>query len=265
MTQSSVIAVTKELNSALSELTFPENDKIMIFNSLGKRETLGLFEEYVNKYCQGRKNALFVGMNPTPSGMARTGVPFGDPDYVKSWLKLDGFVNEPIEDFDYKDSERSGKNLWSFLQSIFKDAEEFFRDNFIVNYCPLIFLSKDKSHMLSLENMVENEDRDGKKILSSEEYNRMKVYISDVLNACNDYLISMIGIIKPRHVIAFGNAVKEFVDDALRVSTVRHPSDLGRKGKRYANMDWQDIAMSQLIEAGVFTEEMRKKLQETTK
>ncbi len=86
----------------------------------------------------------------------------------------------------------------------------------------------------------------------------------------NYYLMSMIGIIKPRYVIAFGNAVKKFINDidiheAFRVSTVRHPSDLGRKDKQYPNMNWQEIVLDQLIKAGVFTEEMHHKLQEALK
>jgi len=33
---------------------------------------------YLDKFAQGRKRVLFLGMNPGPWGMAQTGVPFGE-------------------------------------------------------------------------------------------------------------------------------------------------------------------------------------------
>src|SRR5688500_4746400 len=36
--------------------------------------------------------AVFMGMNPGPFGMAQTGVPFGSPDLVRDFLKIEGKV-----------------------------------------------------------------------------------------------------------------------------------------------------------------------------
>ena len=50
---------------------------------------------YLERYGQGPKEVVFVGMNPGPFGMAQTGVPFGEVALVRDWMKLEGTVKRP--------------------------------------------------------------------------------------------------------------------------------------------------------------------------
>jgi single-strand selective monofunctional uracil DNA glycosylase len=50
------------------------------------------YAAYVALAGRGSKQAVFLGMNPGPWGMAQTGVPFGDPSLVREWLGIDGPV-----------------------------------------------------------------------------------------------------------------------------------------------------------------------------
>ena len=55
-------------------------------------------ERYIERYGQGTKEVVFLGMNPGPFGMAQTGVPFGEIAHVRDWLKIEGRVgNPPVE------------------------------------------------------------------------------------------------------------------------------------------------------------------------
>ena len=87
-------------------------------------------------------------MNPGPFGMMQTGVPFGEIAAVREWMNIDGPVRKPkhehpkrpIEGFDCKRSEVSGRRLWGWAAQRFGTADAFFGDWFVLNYCPLVFL-----------------------------------------------------------------------------------------------------------------------------
>jgi len=106
--------------------------------------------EYIDTYGNGEKRVLFIGMNPGPWGMAQTGIPFGEINAVKTWLKIDKGVEipeiqhpkKPIQGFECSRSEVSGRRLWALMRSRFRDAEHFFSDHYVANYCPLIFLEE---------------------------------------------------------------------------------------------------------------------------
>ena len=93
---------------------------------------------------------MLLGMNPGPWGMAQTGVPFGEIEAVRDWLKISAPVEQPenmhpkrpIEGFDCSRSEVSGRRLWGYFAELFKSAEEFRNQFVIFNYCPLIFLEE---------------------------------------------------------------------------------------------------------------------------
>ena len=54
-----------------------------------------LHRAWLERFGQGRKEVLLVGMNPGPFGMVQTGVPFGEVEAVRSWLGLRGKVGKP--------------------------------------------------------------------------------------------------------------------------------------------------------------------------
>nr|XP_045009594.1 single-strand selective monofunctional uracil DNA glycosylase isoform X2 [Jaculus jaculus]XP_045009595.1 single-strand selective monofunctional uracil DNA glycosylase isoform X2 [Jaculus jaculus] len=83
------------LNAELNQLQFPEPVSV-IYNPVDyAREP---HRSYVTQYCQGPKEVLFLGMNPGPFGMAQTGVPFGEVNIVRDWLRIGGPVLTPPQE-----------------------------------------------------------------------------------------------------------------------------------------------------------------------
>ncbi len=107
---------------------------------------------FVEKYGNSKRKVLLVGMNPGPWGMAQTGVPFGEVQAVKNWLKMpiDIEIRKPPKEHPKREvlglsterSEVSGQRLWQeWAQATYGTPENFFEDMFFVhNYCPLMFL-----------------------------------------------------------------------------------------------------------------------------
>ncbi|MDA3863406.1 MAG: single-stranded DNA-binding protein, partial [Deltaproteobacteria bacterium] len=82
------------LNNDLNKLKFqPPVD--FVYNPLEYAQENYL--EYLRKYGQGDKKAVFLGMNPGPWGMVQTGIPFGEIEIVKEWLKLDKSIQKPLK------------------------------------------------------------------------------------------------------------------------------------------------------------------------
>src|SRR5262249_40595405 len=106
-------------------------------------------EQYLRRFAATRKEVIFLGMNPGPFGMTQTGVPFGEIPAVRDWMKISAAIarpaNEhprrPIQGFACPRSEVSGRRLWGFFAQRFGPPEKFFESHFVVNYCPLVFMS----------------------------------------------------------------------------------------------------------------------------
>ena len=105
---------------------------------------------YVKKYCTNIKRILFLGMNPGPWGMSQTGVPFGEINMVRNWLKISGAVGKPANEqpdrkvtgFECTRTEISGKRLWGLFKELCGTPEKFFRDAYVHNYCPIALMNK---------------------------------------------------------------------------------------------------------------------------
>lgn len=103
---------------------------------------------YVSRFGNSRKKYLFMGMNPGPWGMVQTGVPFGEIAMVRDWLGITAAVGKPqhehpkrrVEGFACGRSEVSGARLWGLFAQAFPQADEFFKDHYVVNYCPLVWM-----------------------------------------------------------------------------------------------------------------------------
>jgi len=104
-------------------------------------------EKYARTHGADRKRTLLVGMNPGPWGMGQTGVPFGDVVYVRDWMRVSAATTQParlhpkrpVLGFATTRREPSGSRLYGWAQAHFGDASMFFRDFYVVNYCPLLF------------------------------------------------------------------------------------------------------------------------------
>ena len=105
---------------------------------------------YLEQYGKGGREVVFLGMNPGPWGMVQTGVPFGEVELVRDWLGIEEPVaapekmhpKRPIDGFDCRRSEVSGKRLWGWARQRFGTPHKFFSRFFVANYCPLSFMEE---------------------------------------------------------------------------------------------------------------------------
>ena len=108
--------IFRKLNRSLGKLRFSE-PVTHVYNPL--EYALEPCLDYYQRYGQGPRRVLMLGMNPGPWGMAQTGVPFGEVGMVRDWLKIRGTVHKPalehpqrpVLGFDCARSEVSGKRL----------------------------------------------------------------------------------------------------------------------------------------------------------
>ena len=54
-----------------------------------------MHEAFLRRYIRKDSQILMLGMNPGPFGMMQTGVPFGEVNAVRDYLKLDLPVGKP--------------------------------------------------------------------------------------------------------------------------------------------------------------------------
>ncbi len=105
---------------------------------------------YLERFGAAPKEVVLVGMNPGPWGMAQTGVPFGEVELVRDWLGIEAPVarpdtehpKRPVEGFECRRREVSGRRLWGWAKRRFGTPERFFSRFFVANYCPLVFLEE---------------------------------------------------------------------------------------------------------------------------
>lgn len=198
------------------------------------------FDTYLQKYGQGPKEVVLVGMNPGPYGMAQTGVPFGEVPHVRDWLGVSGEVGRPeiehprrpIQGFGCPRSEVSGARVWGWARSRFGTPEAFFRRFFIVNYCPLVFMEES------------GRNRTPDKLTAAER--------KDLYAACNRSLRAQIERLQPQVLVAVGKFAEARAQEALqdldlRIGCVAHPSPANPA----ANRGWEEIMDRTLAELGI--------------
>lgn len=205
-------------------------------------------EKYFDTFGQGTKKVLFLGMNPGPFGMAQTGIPFGEIDAVKNWLKLEGKVEKPegehpdrpIMGFDCHRSEVSGQRIWKLFKDVFKTPEAFSKNHFVWNYCPLLF-SEIHRHT-------------GKKVCRNLTPDKIKSAETKVLyEACDHALRELVEVLQPEHLVGVGAFAESclkrvFPERAAEVKRMLHPSP----ASPIANRDFAGTAVKQMKEFGIW-------------
>ncbi|XP_018405230.1 PREDICTED: single-strand selective monofunctional uracil DNA glycosylase [Cyphomyrmex costatus] len=230
-----LLSIEQELCTKLLDITFPPSIQY-IYNPLEyASETHAM---YVRKYCTGTKKILFVGMNPGPWGMSQTGVPFGEINMVRDWLKISGPVNKPSKEhpdrkvigFQCTRSEVSGLRLWSLFRDLCEIPENFFRYAYMHNYCPLAFMDDKARNITPAE--IKGE---GQRILHE---------------ACDKSLIDIIQLLKVEIVVGIGNYAEKRAQIAaqtgglsVQVMVLRHPSP-----RAVGNQNWNETAKQRLNE-----------------
>lgn len=195
---------------------------------------------YLQRFGQGKKKVIFVGMNPGPFGMVQTGVPFGEIAAVRDWMGIEAAVTKPsienpkrpIEGFACPRSEVSGRRLWGLFAERFGSAEAFFADHFVANYCPLAFF--DNGRNLTPDKLPAAEQ-------------------GPLLAACDAHLRRVAEALEPDWVIGVGAWAESRAREALggmpvKFGRVLHPSPASPA----ANRGWSEAATKQLVALGIW-------------
>ncbi len=199
-------------------------------------------QTYIDRFARARKRVLFMGMNPGPWGMAQTGVPFGEIAAVRDWMGINEPVDKPerehpkrpIEGFRCAKSEVSGRRLWGLFSRLYPDAADFFREHYVVNYCPLVWMEES------------GRNRTPDKLPAAE--------LEPVHAVCDEYLRRHLEALEPECVVGVGSyaenclmRVSRSLGRDLRVGRILHPSPASPA----ANRDWEGTAEKQLVELGI--------------
>jgi single-strand selective monofunctional uracil DNA glycosylase len=198
-------------------------------------------EIYLRRFGGTPKEVIFLGMNPGPFGMAQTGVPFGEIAAVRDWMQIRADIGRPAREhpkrpvlgFDCARTEVSGKRLWGLFAQRFGTADACFARHFVVNYCPLAFLSATGSNLTPDKLAPDERERLGE--------------------VCDAHLRRVLEILRPKWVIgvgAFARVRAEIAAEGLpmQVGQILHPSPASPA----ANAGWAAKAAAQLEAAGIW-------------
>jgi single-strand selective monofunctional uracil DNA glycosylase len=235
-----LIASTRRLTEDLAELEFAA-PVACVYRPL--EYAWKPHQRYLERFAKGKKRVVFLGMNPGPFGMVQTGVPFGEVTAVREWMGIDEPVGKPanehakrpVEGFNCQRSEVSGRRLWGLFAERFQSADAFFKDHFVLNYCPLVWMSATGANLTP--------DK-----LSAAD-------MAPVEQACLKHLGEVIALLKPSFLIGIGGFAEERLRRAAeacgstaRIGRVLHPSPASPA----ANRGWAGVAARQLAEQGVW-------------
>ncbi|MDR1817414.1 MAG: single-stranded DNA-binding protein [Puniceicoccales bacterium] len=234
-----ILDATRRLAADLDALTFAP-PVAYVYNPLNYAGDV--HADYLCRYAAGRKRVIFLGMNPGPFGMAQTGVPFGEINAVQNFLGIFGLVGhpprehprKPVEGFGCRRSEVSGRRLWGLFAKKFGTAGAFFAENYVHNYCPLLFI----------------EDTPLGKNLALAQLSAAE--IARLGGLCDAFLRALVDEMRPEVLVGVGAFAKGRAEEALagsgvRVCQIPHPSPANPA----ANRDWDGAALAALDAAGV--------------
>lgn len=233
-----LLSAARALSRAVSRLRFRE-PVACVYNPLDY--AWAAHEVYARRFGAGQRRVVFLGMNPGPHGMMQTGVPFGEVAAVRDWMGINASVRAPkqthpklpVNGFAHTRSEVSGRRLWGLFAQRFGEAGNFFEEHFVVNYCPLGFLSESGANLTP------------DKLRASE--------TAPLFAACDEHLRELVAALRPEWLIGVGGFAEERAraalgDAGVRFGRVLHPSPASPA----ANRDWAGAATKQLQTLGVW-------------
>lgn len=235
-----LISSTQSLAKALRDLEFSA-PSAYVYHTLDY--TWAAHQQYLERFGTGKKRVLFLGMNPGPFGMAQTGVPFGEVAVVRDWMQINAPIKRPerehpkrpITGFACTRSEVSGRRLWGLFSERFPNPSDFFKDHFVLNYCPLIWMSETGANLTP------------DKLPAAE--------MAPVEAACLKHLREVIELMDPDYLIGVGAFAEERLKRANEgtsadrvIGKILHPSPASPA----ANRGWAEAASRQLNELGVW-------------
>ena len=197
-------------------------------------------EKYLRRYGASNKRIVFLGMNPGPFGMVQCGVPFGEIAAARDWLGVEAPVGKPteenpkrpIEGYACTRSEVSGRRLWGLFAEEFENAEAFFAEHFVANYCPLAFF--DHGRNVTPDKLPAHE-------------------AAPLYAACDEHLHDLVTSVHAEWVIGIGAFAEARAREALsgmdlHIGRILHPSPASPA----ANRGWAEAARKQLGELGIW-------------
>ncbi len=234
-----VVEAARALSAAVKMITFAK-PIACVYNPLDY--AWERHEEYLRRYAKPGVEAIFLGMNPGPFGMAQTGVPFGDVAMVRDWLGICGPVGKPecqhpkrpIAGFACARCEVSGQRVWGWARQRYGSPNHFFEKFFVANYCPLAFM--EESGLNRTPDKLPRHERDA------------------LFEACDEHLRRVIQFLNPQWVIGVGDfAAKRAAQSvegkqmAVSIGRILHPSP----ASPIANRGWAAKAEEQLLQLGI--------------
>lgn len=235
-----LVHVALDLRTGVDRLSFSA-PVARVYNPL--RYAWQPHRRYLERYASGRRQVVLLGMNPGPWGMAQTGVPFGDVEMVRDWLRIRGRIGTPLNEhpkrpvlgFDCHRREISGRRLWGWARDRFGTPARFARRFVVINYCPLCFLEEG------------GRNRTPDKLAGPE---RTRLFA-----LCDEAVRSAVRILRPRFVVGIGRFARERAGHALSgadvvLGQVPHPSPANPA----ANRDWEGQMDAALEDLGIAPE-----------
>lgn len=230
----------QQLSYALRNVPLP-SEVVAMYDPIEYARELHL--AYMERFLNGPKPVLFLGMNPGPWGMCQTGVPFGHVPSVRDWMQLRGEVLKPlgelairpVEGLQCTRSEQSGSRWWGLFQDVCGTPERFFRNCFVYNICPLAFFKASGANVTPAE---------------------LKGSKAQIKQISCDYLVRALELIQPTIVVSVGR----YVDDCVKALVKQRRLDPNRMQFKYMphpsprslnNTDWPQKARRWLEENGV--------------
>lgn len=240
-----LLSAARELSRSLAALRFAP-PIVHVYDPL--QYAWAPYQTYVTRYGAARKRVVLLGMNPGPFGMMQTGVPFGEVAAVRDWMGLHARVERPaqehpkrpIEGFDCARSEVSGRRLWGWAALRFGSADAFFRDWFVLNYCPLVFLEA------SGRNFTPDKLPAAQRLAAEQACDR---HLAAALAALQpDWAIGVGAFAERRlRVVLEGDGVDPALARSVKVAQILHPSPASPA----ANRGWADAVDRRLAQLGV--------------
>jgi single-strand selective monofunctional uracil DNA glycosylase len=218
-----LVTISRQLSDQVDALAFPSVP--YIYNPLVYARVP--HEAYLKRWGAKRpQEALMVGVNPGPCGMAQTGVPFGDVTMVREFLGIEGPVGKPerehprrpIAGFACHRSEVSGTRFWGWARDRCGTADRFFERVYVANWCPLVFMEETGAN------------RPPDKLPAAE--------CKPLFRVCNEALARVAEVMRPSLVIAIGEFAERRAREALgtdiEVGRILHPSPASPAANNWA-------------------------------
>ncbi|XP_053682606.1 single-strand selective monofunctional uracil DNA glycosylase isoform X2 [Sabethes cyaneus] len=229
-----------QLCEALKQVTL--GDVAVTYNPIEYAAELHI--AYLQKFLDGPKPVLFLGMNPGPWGMCQTGVPFGYIPAVRDWMQLRGQVSKPnpelesrpVDGLNCTRAEQSGKRWWDLFQSLCGEPEVFFRNCFVFNICPLAFFHTT-----------------GRNITPADLKGTSKTRLQEI---CTTYLKEALELLQPAIIVSVGRYTEDRVKalvkqklldpNSVQLKCIPHPSP-----RSVNNTNWTEKASLWLTGNGI--------------